>query len=124
MSEEQNVLIFQYIKEKLNLKDMTQIKKLKKEFIGRGEVKGFHFKQLYEHPKFYIYMVTLDTDKPVVHYELIKKIVGCKQDQKYEIYPGSKSFGIHGWTKPTIEGVIKSVKEHFNVDIERNGLDI
>lgn len=103
---------------------MGQIKKLEKEFIGRGEVRGFHFKQIYEHPKFYIYMVTLDTDKPVIHYELIRKMVGCKQDQKYEIYPGSKSFGIHGWTQLTIEGVIKSAKEHFNVDIEMSWLDL
>lgn len=98
---------------------MAQIKKLKKEFIGRGEVRGFKFKQIYEHPKFYIYMVTLDTDKPVVHYELIKR----KSMYGQEIYPGSKSFGIVGWTHPTIEGIIKSVKEHFNVYIKRNGLD-
>ena len=91
-----------------------EIKKLRKEFIGRGEVKGFVFKQIYEHEKFYVYEVNCDpelTNK--TYYELIKRMVM----HGHEYYPGSATFGMFGWYYPTIEDTINGVKNHFDIDI-------
>lgn len=102
---------------------MTDIKLLEKEFIGRGEVRGFHFKQVYKHDKFYIYKVTDDNRS---YYELIKRSVNKDFITRLpvESYPTSKSFGIKAWTQPTIERIIESVKEHFDIDIQATDIEI
>ena len=100
---------------------MTDIKLLKKEFIGKGEVKGFHFKQVYMHDKFYIYKVTdRGEDYIKTYYELIKRYTSYSTftKQVFENYPSSKSFGIKAWTHPTIDRIIESVKKHFDIDIQ------
>ena len=92
------------------------MKLLKKEFIGRGEVSGFIFKQVYVHDKFYIYQVT---DNNRVHFELIKRYTNREMGTGIlrESYPTSKMFGIKAWTYPTIEDTINGVKNHFDIDI-------
>ena len=111
---------------------METVKLLKKEFTGRGEVKGFYFRQVYMHDKFYVYEVTDETDG-------IKDfmILTCKTEAKsvitaaldrytnvsfdrsglQESYPSSKMFGIKGWTYPSKERTIEGVKAKFKTEI-------
>ena len=71
--------------------------KLSKEFIGKGEVKGFHFYQLDRGKKSCVYEVC---DDGHTHYEVFKIKVGKipKSEQLYEQYPKANSFGIWAWT--------------------------
>jgi len=68
------------------------MKELEKEFIGRGEVKGFKFTQLYANSKAFIYRVTSQGGE---YYEVFLR----KQNTKYGVisYPSSKAFGIWAW---------------------------
>ena len=102
---------------------MEQLKLLQKEFIGRGEVKGFHFKQVYKHDKFYIYKVT---DENRSYYELIKRTVNKDYITRspVESYPTSKSFGKKAWTQPTIAMIIESIKKHFDIDLQAIDIEI
>jgi len=71
------------------------MKKLKKQFEGRGEVKGYTFKQLSSSPYAYIYEVS--NDLCTTHYEVFKH----KENTYYNCisYPTSKGFGLWAWTK-------------------------
>lgn len=70
------------------------IKELPETFIGRGEVKGFHFRQLLRSEFAYIYHVSQPNGPQ--YYEVIKRI----EDYRFNriSYPGSQSFGICAWT--------------------------
>lgn len=93
---------------------MEDIKLLKKKFIGRGEVKGFQFTQIYAHDLFYVYQVNCDpSESNHTYYELIKRYSMWGR----ECYPGSNTFGRYGWTHQTLEGISELIMEHFNIDI-------
>lgn len=99
---------------------MEMVKLLKKEFTGRGEVKGFIFRQIYMHDKFYVYEVTDETDGiKKVYYELIKRYTNVSFDRSglQESYPSSKMFGIKGWTYQSKERTIEGVKAKFKIEI-------
>ncbi|HCY76500.1 MAG TPA: hypothetical protein DHV28_11315 [Ignavibacteriales bacterium] len=74
-----------------------EVKRLPIEFIGKGEVKGFHFTQLIKGEKACIYEVLDETNK---YYEVFRIRVflmpGTKE--KYESYPKANSFGLWAWT--------------------------
>ena len=91
------------------------MKELNKDFIGRGEVKGFQFEQVMKHPLFYVYRVTINYENKAQHYELFKRKINTYYNQ--ESYPSSKSFGVWAWTLPTLERVKESIKEHFGIDV-------
>jgi len=76
---------------------------LKEEFEGRGEVKGFNFKQIAATPKAYIYEVT-QIDSGEVLYEVFKHKV-FKPENRVK-YPSSKAFGIWAWTTSDIDKAI------------------
>lgn len=80
--------------------------KLQKEFIGRGEVKGFHFTQLKRGLKACIYEVA---DSGRLHYEVFKIKIGKipKSNELYEPYPKANSFGIWAWTFQNYENAIE-----------------
>lgn len=100
---------------------MEEIKLLKKEFIGKGEVKGFIFRQIYMNDKFYVYEVTdKDEEHTKIYYELIKRYTNISFDRSglQESYPSSKMFGIKGWTYPSKERTIEGIKSKFDIDID------
>lgn len=104
---------------------MEEIKLLKKEFIGRGEVKGFIFRQIYMNDKFYVYEVTdKDEAHTKVYYELIKRYTNISFDRQYlqECYPSAKMFGIKGWTYPSLERTVEGIKKKFDIDINFSDL--
>ena len=69
------------------------------EFIGRGEVRGFHFQQTAKSKYGYLYRVTLPEGP--IHYEMFRrtenKRFGCVS------YPSSNRFGLIAWTFRTFQ---------------------
>lgn len=74
------------------------MKQLEKEFIGRGQVKGFRFTQIKQNCHAYLYEVS---DKINTWYEVFYK----KENNLYNCvsYPSNKAFGVWAWTYHTIE---------------------
>ena len=70
------------------------MKPLPIEFIGRGEVKGYVFRQISATDRAYLYEVR--TTNTNVHYEVFK----LKINKRFDCvsYPTSKAFGVYAWT--------------------------
>lgn len=76
------------------------MKELNIEFDGRGEVRGFKFKQLLSNGIAYLYEVTQPlTSKK--HYEVFLR----KENTRYDCisYPNSKHFGKWAWSYNSYE---------------------
>jgi len=74
------------------------MKQLEKEFIGKGQVKGFKFTQIKKNNKAYIYKVQ---DTGILRYEVFKH----KENTRFECvsYPTNKSFGIWAFTTSCLD---------------------
>lgn len=91
-----------------------KIKELEKEFLGKGDVKGFKFTQLEETPEYYIYKKEFvrSDGSTSVSYEVFERVV-CeiteilKNSEKYKeythrvVYPSSSQFGLTAWEAST-----------------------
>ena len=98
-----------------NLNVMTdRIKKLPIEFIGRGEVKGFHFHQLLRGQLCCLYEVA--SDQTPLYFEVFKIRVFKvpKRNELYEPYPKANSFGIWAWTYSSYNKAIINFKNLNN----------
>jgi hypothetical protein len=73
---------------------------LRIEFTGRGEAKGFAFKQIRKTGRAYLYEVR-HSEGATPHYEVFKH----KENTQYGnvSYPTSKAFGIWAWGASTID---------------------
>ena len=91
--------------------EISKYKELKKEFIGIGEVKGFHFTQISQTDRAFIYEVNTGDAK---YYEVFKRHVNKRYD--CVSYPRSSSFGIWAWTKMTLDIAIEKFNELNSVD--------
>lgn len=73
------------------------INSIKKYFIGKGQVKCFHFRQMSKTNSAYLYLVNTG-DR--IYYEVFRKRInhryGCIS------YPTIKAFGIWAWTTPDL----------------------
>ena len=82
------------------------MKKLPKEFIGKGEIKGFEFRLLSKKPNAFLYQVNTGNQ---IHYEVFKRIenkrFGCISN------PTSKAFGIWAWSSSNLVQAIKKFNE-------------
>ena len=85
-----------------------KIKELPVEFEGRGEMKGFHFKQLIKNPKAYLYEVT-HPDTDIIDYEVFNRRVYKPNNR--EIYPRGESFGYTAWSYRNKENALKKLQE-------------
>lgn len=90
-----------------------KIKRLPTEFIGKGEMKGFHFNQLERGQKCCLYQVR--TDYKTIHYEvfIIKTFKVPITKELYEAYPKANSFGIWAWS---INDYNKAVKKFNKIE--------
>ena len=81
------------------------MKELQKEFIGRGQVKGFKFTQVKQNENGYIYKVE---DRGSIHYEVFKR----KENKQFNCisYPSNKAFGLWAKTFRKLDSAIN----HFN----------
>ena len=96
------------------------MKKLRKHFIGTGEVSGFIFNQIADLDNAYIYSVSYTPEK-IDHYEVFKKkikkehnrVIGNKviHYSEAESYPKSTSFGNWAWSCKDLESAIDTYKE-------------
>ena len=77
----------------------SQLNELPINFLGRGEVRGFKFTQLFKNDCGYLYQV--EQSEGLIHFEVIKRV----ENQRFNrvSYPGSKSWGIAGWTFKTLD---------------------
>lgn len=81
------------------------MKELKKQFIGRGEVKGNKFTQIRCTNRAFLYEVNTGYS---ICYETFKRVI----NKRFECvsYPEAKSFGFWAWTYSTLE----EATEKFN----------
>ncbi|MDX9882590.1 MAG: hypothetical protein RBS73_11030 [Prolixibacteraceae bacterium] len=78
------------------------IRRLEKEFIGRGEVSGFKFTQIKATNSAFLYKVE---SSGVIYYEVFKKRKNVRFGNVS--YPTSKAFGKWAWTYRDIDKAIK-----------------
>jgi hypothetical protein len=78
------------------------MKQLEKQFIGRGQVKGFIFTQIKKSEKAYIYKVDTGTS---THYEVFRH----RENTQYNCvsYPSNKQFGITAWSCSNLDKAIE-----------------
>ena len=94
---------------------MINIIPLKKEFVGRGEVKGFNFSQISKTNWGFLYEVNTGH---TIYYEVFKKKVNTQYD--CVSYPRSKSFGIWAWTTTDIKQankILESFQERILIEV-------
>lgn len=74
------------------------MKQLEKEFIGRGQVKGFRFTQIKQNQFAFLYQIS---DLKNTWYEVFHK----KENNRYNCisYPSNKAFGVWAWTYHSLE---------------------
>jgi hypothetical protein len=82
------------------------MKELEKEFIGRGEVRGFKFTLLYGNSRAFVYKVVNQGSE---YYEVFRR----KENTKYGVisYPSSKAFGIWAWYCSTLDKAMAKFNE-------------
>lgn len=83
-------------------------------FIGRGEVKGYHFIEVKRSNEAYIFEV-YDTFGNR-WYEVFKRVVDTRFHKI--AYPKSKSFGISAWTAKTLP----AAEERFQLIISKKSV--
>ncbi len=84
------------------------MKKLVISFYGRGEARGFIFRQIERTEKGYVYVVT----QPYInnpHYEVFKH----RENQRFGVvsYPSGEAFGHWAWTFPTLQQAREKLAE-------------
>ena len=86
------------------METVINIKPLKTQFSGKGEVLGYMFTQLEKGSNSYLYEVR-NEDNDDIHYEVFKKKINTQYD--CISYPRSKSFGIWAWTKMSLADALE-----------------
>ena len=92
---------------------MEQIRPLKKQFNGTGEVEGYKFTQIKAAKYAFLYEVDSGNGK---HYEVFKKRV----NRRYATitYPSAKAFGIYAWTCMSLDKAIEKFND-INIPTEK-----
>ena len=90
--------------------DNHNIVQLKREFIGRAEVKGFRFTQIVKAEKACLYRVQFN-DK--MYWEVFKIKVDTipLSDQLYERYPTATAFGKWAWSFRSCKKAFAKLRE-------------
>ena len=98
------------------------MKKLRKHFIGTGEVSGFIFNQIADLDNAYIYSVSYSsTPEKIDHYEVFKKQINKEYNRvidnnvihysEAERYPTASKFGLWAWSCKDLVSAIDTYKE-------------
>ena len=106
------------------------MRKLRKHFIGTGEVAGFIFNQIADLDNAYIYSVSYSsTPDKIDHYEVFKKqiikettvVIDNKviHFRETERYPRSSQFGYWAWSCKDLESAIDTYKEKILKSVTR-----
>ena len=87
------------------------MKLLDLEFPGKGEVRGFEFKQVQKSNTAYVYEVNSGT---TIYYEVFRRVVNTKRQK--EVYPLAKHFSIWAWTVMNYEDAKRKFNQLNNVN--------
>ena len=82
------------------------MKELEKEFIGKGEVKGFKFTLLNANSKAFIYEVD---NCDFIYYEVFLRKIHSRYG--HVMYPKSKSFGVWAWSFDNLDRATAKFKQ-------------
>ena len=87
------------------------VRPLSKEFIGKGEVKGYLFTQISKTDRAFIYEVNTGNQ---IHYEVSRKRV----NHRFACisYPRANSFGIWAWTYSHLDSAMDKFNELNSCD--------
>ena len=88
---------------------------LSKQFIGKGEVKGFSFKQLFFENGVYLYEVS---NEGQVWYEVFEHRINTQFGNV--IYPSSKVFGVWAYSTVDYDRAIEIMRELGSRQFARN----
>lgn len=96
------------------------MKELVQNFEGRGEVKGFNFKQILVSDKSYLYEVTNEFNN--IHYEIFER----KENHQFDCvsYPKSNSFGIWATTTRDYNIALEKFNEYNNKEKTSGDIEI
>jgi len=97
--------------------ESKEIKYLEKEFMGSGEVSGYHFKRVKQTGLVVMYEVRYDC---TIHYEVFKRRIN--NQFSIETYPSAKQFGKTAFTsfsKEYAEELFKRLQEEEEVRINK-----
>lgn len=84
----------------------AKLKELSIDFEGKGEVRGYYFKQLFKSDTAYMY---IKQQGGSVSYEVFKRIVN--RQFKCISYPSSKQFGLTAWDYADYNKALKKFNE-------------
>lgn len=88
---------------------MKELKLLPKEFEGRGEVKGWRFKQIMSNSNAYLYERSHPDCTDVFYYEVfIRKVF---KPENREMYPKGESFAKWAWCFRNIEDALERFEQ-------------
>ena len=90
------------------------MKLLEKESTGRGEVRGFEFKQVQKSNTAYIYEVNSGSS---IYYEVFTRVVNNKYQK--EVYPMAKHFSIWAWAHMNYEDAKRKFNQLNTVNDEK-----
>ena len=90
------------------------MKLLDLKFSGKGEVKGFTFKQVQKSNTAYIYEVNSGSS---IYYEVFTRVVNNKYQK--EVYPMAKHFSIWAWTQMNYEDAKRKFNQLNTVNDEK-----
>lgn len=99
------------------------MKKLEKEFTGKGQVQGFHFRQIKANEHGFLYEVA-QPDTPNPHYEVFQsKVVQphpkANSHELVELYRKANAFGVWGWSYKNYQSAIKKYSVITDFSIHR-----
>ncbi len=106
------------------------MRKLRKHFIGTGEVAGFIFNQIADLDNAYIYSVSYSSSPDKVdHYEVFKKQINKERTividnnvihySEAERYPTASKFGLWAWSCKDLVSAIDTYKEKILKSVTR-----
>lgn len=83
------------------------MKELEIMFVGKGETRGFEFRQVLKSPAGYIYEIKTPFES--YHYEVFQR----KENSRYDCisYPQSQSFGTWAWSYVKYEDALNKFNQ-------------
>ena len=91
-----------------------KITKLEPTIIGKGEVKGIEFKQVFENANGYVYQRSDNACFEAMRKQLVPICIDFEkriysETEFKEVFPKSKDFGVWAWSCATLESAIKKL---------------
>lgn len=100
------------------------MRELEIEFVGKGEVKDYTFKQVLFQNDWYVYSVTLPEQSEPSHFEVFKrkevKALPPFAPEDYVQYPKANSFGVRAWTTKTLDKAKEIIERKTAIELMKD----